>query len=92
MRHDVAAEQLAERRDGVLERPDRRRRRALAPQIGDEPVGRDDLARPQGERGQERALLAARQRDHPLAVAHLEQPEEADLHASVVTPTTNVSK
>ncbi len=63
--HDVAAERLAEGRDGVLERPGRRGGRPLAPQIGDEPVGRDDFARAQRERGQQRALLPARQSNRP---------------------------
>ena len=69
--------------DGVLERPGRRRGRPLTPQVGDEPVGRDDLARAQRECGQQRALLPARQSNHPLAVAHLEQAEEANLHLPV---------
>ena len=90
--HDVAAEQLPERRDGVLERAGRRRGRPLTPQVGDEPVGRDDLARPQGECGEQRPLLAARQCHGALAVAHLERAEEANLHLHLVTPKTSVSK
>ena len=90
--HDVAAERLAESGHAVLERPRRRRRRPLAPEIVNEPVGRDDFARPQRECGQQRALLPARQRNHALAVAHLEHAEEPNLHCLVVTPETKVSK
>jgi hypothetical protein len=90
--HDVAAERLAKGRDAVLKRPRCRCGRPLAPQIGDEPIGRDHFARPQRERGQQRALLPARQRNHAFAVTHLEHAEEPNLHSLFVTPKTKVSK
>ena len=89
---EVAAEQLAERMDGVLERAGRGRGRSLAPEVGDEPVGGNDLSCPQCQRGEERPLLAAGESDDPVAVPHLERPEETYLHLLVVTPATNVSK
>ena len=78
----VAADQLAQRRDGVLERPGCGGGRALTPEVRDEPVGRHDLARPQRQCRQERTLLPARQRDDPVAVQGLERAEQADLHRS----------
>ena len=77
---DVPPEHLAQRRNGVLERAGRRRGRALAPEVGDEPVGGDDLAGPQRERREQRALLPARQRDDAFAVPDLERTEQPDLH------------
>jgi hypothetical protein len=64
----------------------------LTPQVGDESIRGDHLARPQGERREQRALLSARQCHCALAVAHLERAEEANLHLLLVTPTTSVSK
>ncbi len=89
---DVSPDQLAQRRHRVLERPGRRRGRALPPEVGDEPVGGHDLTRAQRQCGEEGTLLSARQRDDPIAVPDLERAEQADLHRSVVTPATSVSK
>ena len=55
-------------------------RRALAPEVEDEPVGGHDLAGAQRKRGEQRTLLPARQRDDPVAVPDLQRPKEADLH------------
>jgi hypothetical protein len=71
---DFVSERLAEGGDGVLERAGRRCGRAFAPEIGDEPIGRDGFAGAQRERGEQRPLLAARQCNGALAVAHLERP------------------
>ena len=76
----VPADQLAERRDGVLQRSGRGRRRPLPPEVGNEPVGRDDLTGTQRQGGEQRTLLPARQRDDPVAVPDLERPKEADFH------------
>ena len=93
LRHDdVAAERLPQRVDGVLERARRRRRRAVAPEVEDQAVGRDDLARAECERRHQRPLLAPRQVQDVLALAHLERAEEADLHEAVVTPAQPLSK
>ena len=89
---NVAAERLTQRGDGVLERAVRGRRCALSPEVCHEPVGRNDLSRPQRERGKEGPLLAAGQCDRAVALARFERAEQADLHPRVVTPATNVSK
>ena len=86
---DVSPDQLPQRGDGVLERPGRRRRRALAPEVGDQPVGGDGLAGPQCQRGQERTLLPPRQRNDPVGAPQLERAEQADVHGRVVTPSTS---
>ena len=83
----IGAEDAAEAGNGVLERPDSRRRRPLAPELIDEPVDRDDDAGPHEQRREQRALLAPRQRDHdPPVVPNLERAEETELHRPFVTP------
>ena len=86
---NVPTDQLAQRRDGVLQRAGRRRGRAFAPEVGNEPVGRDHLTGAKRQRGEQRTLLPARQRDDPVAVPDLQRAEEADLHRRVVTPRTS---
>jgi len=54
---DIRAEQLAQRRDGVLKRRPRRAGRVLAPQPVDQHVRRDDVVRAQEERDEQCALL-----------------------------------
>ncbi len=61
----------------------------FAPEVGNEPVGRDDLTGAQRQSGEQRTLLPARQRDDPVAVPDLQRAEEADLHRRVVTPRTS---
>ena len=58
----VRPDDLAQRGDGVLERAERGTWRVGAPEILDQAVGRDDLAGMKCEHGEERPLLAARQR------------------------------
>ncbi len=53
---------------------------ASPPEVGDEPVGRDDLTGAKRQSGEQRTLLPARQRDDPVAVPDLQRAEEADLH------------
>ena len=57
--HELATERLAEIRDQVLERADRRLRRASGPELLDQAVGRDHLARMEHQQRQEGALLSA---------------------------------
>ncbi len=57
--HEIAAERLAQVRDQVLERPDRRLRRLPRPQLLDQAVCRDDLACMEQQQRQEGALLSA---------------------------------
>jgi hypothetical protein len=62
----------------------------LAPELVDEPLGRHRLARAQEQQGQERTLVAAAQLHGPVAVEHLERPEDAELeHSTVVTRFTS---
>ena len=86
---DVPSDQLAQRRDRVLQRPGRGRRRILAPEVDDETVGRDRLAGTERERSEQCALLAPGQRNGRVAVPHLDRSEQADLHRRVVTPRTS---
>ena len=58
----VRAERLAELRDVVLKRVLGRRRRLSGPELLDQLIGGNDLARPQQQQGEQRALLLARQR------------------------------
>jgi len=51
------------------------RRWALAPQLVDEPIGRDHLVAVQEQQRQERTPLAAADRDGPPAVEDLQWPE-----------------
>ncbi len=90
---DLRTERLAELRDVVLKRVLGRRRRLPGPELLDQLIGGDDLARPQQQQGEERPLLLARQR-HRLAVGeHLQRPEDPELqHVRVVTPSSPVSK
>ena len=55
-------EQLAQLRDGVLERGRRRPRRVLAPELVDEALRRDRLVRAQEQQRQQRALIPAAER------------------------------
>jgi hypothetical protein len=73
---DVPADQLPHLRDGVLERAERRRWRALAPQVVDQPVRGDHLAGADEQRCEQRTLLPPRQRNRvALAVPHLQRPQ-----------------
>ena len=51
----------------------------LAPQLVDEPVGRDDLARMDQQQAEERALLLPAERDRPGPVLELERTEDPEL-------------
>ena len=89
----VRAERLAELRDVVLEGVLGRRRRLSGPELLDQLIGGDGLARPQQQQREQRALLLPRQR-HRLAVGqHLQRAEHPELqHVRVVTPSRPVSK
>ena len=76
----VPADQLAQRRDRVLQRTGRGCRRRLSPEICNQAVGRYDLTGTQRQGGEQRTLLPARQRDDPVAVPDLQGPKEADFH------------
>jgi hypothetical protein len=75
------AEGAAQLGDVDLERLGGGRRRALAPQLVDQPVGRDDLVAVVQEQDREqRAALGARHRDLLAARPHAQRPEDAELH------------
>jgi hypothetical protein len=72
-----AAEQAAESRDVVLERRRRRRWCALSPQCVNQPVGRDDLACVEREKGEQGPLLRSPQRHRLVADDRLDWSEDA---------------
>ena len=51
----------------------------LAPELVDEPLGRDRLVRPQEQQRQQRALVPAAERHGPLPVEDLERAEDPEL-------------
>ena len=78
----VGAERLAQERDVVLERVPGRPRRALAPELLDQAVGRDRLGGVQEQRREERAVLAPRQVDRLPAVERFERAEYSEFHCA----------
>jgi hypothetical protein len=48
---------------------------AVAPQLVDEPLGRDDPARIEEQQRQQRSLLGAAERDRAIALARLQRAE-----------------
>ena len=75
----IRAEQLAELGDEILEGRRRRLRRRLAPQIRDEALARDDLARVDEQEREQPALLLAAERDGTTLAHDLERPEDPEL-------------
>ena len=51
----------------------------LAPELVEQPVGRDDPAGVEHEQAQERALLVAAERDRPAVALDLEGSEDAQV-------------
>jgi len=76
---DVGAEELAELRDGVLERRHRGLRGLLAPDLVHEPLGGDRRVRAQKQECEQRALVAAGDRDRSAVCRHLERSEDAEV-------------
>ncbi len=72
-------ERLAQPRHVLLKRGLRIGRRALAPELVDEPIARDRLAGVQQEDRENAALPRATERKLPLAVTHLERAENAEI-------------
>ena len=71
---------LAEGGHQTLECRGRRRRRAPAPQLVDEPVRRDDLAGVQNQERQERSPAPTRQGHRSTVVEDLQRPQDPELH------------
>jgi hypothetical protein len=63
-------------RDEVVERSQRRTGRALAPELVDERVGRNDAAWSEREQGKKSALLRPSEREGTVLARHLERPED----------------
>src|SRR5207244_9028378 len=84
----VGSEQLAQRRDRVLEGGRRRSRRLLAPERLDQELGRDDVAGAEQQHGEHGALLLPAERQRlPVVVDDLERTEHAEgRHGRVLAP------
>jgi hypothetical protein len=57
---------------------------ASSPQLLDQPLPRHDHVPLQQQRAEQRALLRSTELDHPILVAHLDRPQDAELHTAVV--------
>ena len=68
--------------DQLLDHLGRARRQLLAPQPLGQPVGRHHPPGLEREHRQHRALLARAERERPPADAHLDRPEQDELHAT----------
>jgi hypothetical protein len=75
----AVCERSAQLQDVVLDDLRGRRRRPLAPELVDDAVGRDHLVAMEEEQCEQGALLAAPERDLPLALTNLERPENAEV-------------
>jgi hypothetical protein len=72
---DLRTEHLPELRDEVLERADGSLWRFVAPELVDEPIGGDDLARAQCEEREQGALLLAAHVEDATVDVYLEWAE-----------------
>ena len=77
-------ERAAKLRDEVLERLRSGRRRRAAPELLDQTIRGDDLARVQGEKREQRTLASCAELDDATVVGDLERTEDANLHASPI--------
>ena len=81
-RGGLVAERAADLEDGVLERLRRGRRRALAPERVDQPLGGDDLVAVDQQQREEGALPPAGERVRRGSVHELERTEDPIVHFS----------
>jgi hypothetical protein len=65
-------------------------RRRLSPQVGDQPVGRDDLVGAQQQDRQQGALLDASEHERPVLLDNLQGSEEPELHVGWTDRTERV--
>ena len=85
----VLAELAAQAGDVHMDALGDRGRWRLAPQVVDQALGRDDLARVQQEQREQRALLRSAEHQRASVLDHLERAKEPEIHASApVSPTT----
>ena len=75
----AGAERLAQLRNVHLQGVRSRLRRRLAPQVVDQPLHREDLAREQEQRCEQRPLLRAPERDGAAVEARLQRSEDQEL-------------
>jgi hypothetical protein len=85
----AVAELLAEPRDVDVDALCDRRRRRLAPQLVDEPLGRDHLIRMQQQQHQQRALLAPAERKRAVLLGHFQRTEKPEFHFGSGRPYRN---
>ena len=78
----LGPERLSERRDVVTDDLAGSRRRSLAPQVVDDPVGRDHLARVEQQKREERPMLRAAELNLPTFVDDLERSEHTKIHSA----------
>ena len=83
---------LAEGGHQTLECRGRRWRRALAPQLVDEPVRRDDLAGVQDQEREKRSPSPTRQGHRSTLVEDLQRPQDPELHPSLPDPPLTVPR
>ncbi len=74
------AQRLSQLRDQNLQRSAPRRGRPLTPQVVEQPISRDNLARVKQQDRQQRPLLGTGERDDPVAVGDLKRAENPKLH------------
>src|SRR5205823_5198543 len=53
-----------------------------APEVVDEPIGRDDLVRPRQQQGEQRPLTLASEGERPFAIDGLQGAKDPELHRS----------
>ena len=82
----VAPERLAQLGQVDADGLPRRRRRRRAPQVVDQPLGRDHLVRTQEQNRQDRSLFQRPERNRRPAVKHFERPEDPEFHPQVLPP------
>ena len=78
----VGPEQLAQPHDEVVEGARGGSRRLLSPELLDEAIVRDDLARTDEEKPEERPLLVPTEGERPLRCDDLERPENPEVDAA----------
>ena len=83
-RSPLVAERLAEPRDVDVDQMVGGVRRILRPQLVDQPLGGDELVRPQGEGREQRSLLASTQGERFAVEVHLERSEDQEFERHAV--------
>ena len=83
---DLAGQRSTQPGDPNLDRLPGGRRRRLAPQLVDQPIDRDGLARAEQEEREQSPLLRTLNANRPALVPDLERSEDPEIHvAAIVT-------